>query len=52
MSKTLTNDEIIKIISRCGGCSDGRVENCPLDAECLYYYTGEKCDSCLEKDEN
>lgn len=50
--KTLTNSEIIYIISHCHYCDDGVVEDCPFEKECLYYYTGEKCGSCLEiKDE-
>lgn len=47
--KTLSNEEIIFIIENV--CDQGRkcLDDCPLAAECLYYYTGEKCGSALEK---
>lgn len=46
--KTLTNEEVIFIIENV--CEQGRkcLENCPLQKECLYFYTGEKCGSALE----
>ena len=47
--KTLTNEEIIFIIENV--CEEGRkcFKNCPFTKECLYYYTGEKCGSALER---
>lgn len=49
--KTLTNEEIIFIIENV--CEQGRkcLDNCPLAAECLHYFTGEDCGSALENDE-
>ena len=50
--KTLTNQEIIWIITHCEKLShDGCENNCPLFAECYYYWSGEKCGSALEKEE-
>ena len=47
--KTLTNEEVIFIIENCSACSGSVIcENCPLVTECLHYYTGENCGSCLE----
>jgi hypothetical protein len=49
--KILTNDEVIEIVGLCRGCNGEIAENCPLVKECFYYYTGEKCGSCLESEE-
>jgi hypothetical protein len=45
--KTLTNDEIIFLLDHCAGSN--HCEDCPLVAECLYYYIGEKNGSVLEE---
>ena len=47
---TLTNEEIIAFIDNCPFPASF-CEHCPLSDECLYYYTGEKCESALEKEE-
>lgn len=46
--KILTNKEIIFIIENI--CEQGHkcLAGCPFEKECLYYYTGEKCGSALE----
>lgn len=46
--KTLTNAQIITMINRCSAGSRDECENCPLGDECLYYFTGEECESVLE----
>jgi hypothetical protein len=47
--KTLTDKEIIYILDHlCDSGSDEKCKDCPLNLECLYYFTGEKCGSTLE----
>ena len=46
--KTLTNEEIISIIENVCEHTPKCFVECPLVKECLYYYTGEKCGSALE----
>jgi len=49
--KELTNAEVKFIVENCDCESNNKTcSSCPLSAECLYYYTGEKCGSCLEKE--
>jgi len=48
--KTLTVEEIIFVMEKL--CEHDRecLKGCPFTKECLYYYTGEKCGSALEID--
>lgn len=48
--KLLTNEQILFIIEEV--CESAYcMDDCPFQKECLYYYTGEKCGSCLEKED-
>lgn len=47
--KTLTDDEIIYILDNlCNFTYEEKCINCPLQKECLHYFTGEDCGSALE----
>lgn len=49
--KTLTNEEIIKIIDHCNYTESNYCEReCPLFKECLYYYTGDHLEDNILKE--
>lgn len=48
--KELTNAEVKFIVEHCEN-DERTCPFCPLSAECAYYYTGDKCGSCLEQDD-
>ena len=49
--KTLTNEEVIYLLERCGAEQNKCIPNCPLWKECLHYFMGEDTGSCLEEKE-
>ena len=52
MSKLLSNEEVILLVDNCHKYDDDRFcDKCPLVKECVHWYTGENCGSCLEIDD-
>lgn len=50
--KILTNEDIITIVSNCKETNSFYCDtHCPLFLECLHYYTGDNCNSALEKED-
>ena len=49
--KLLTNEQILFIIEKVCFESAYCMDGCPFQKECLYHYNGEKCCSCLEKED-
>ena len=49
-TKDLTNEDIIFLLNNCkSNGADTDCTLCPLQNECYYYFTGDKCGSRLEK---
>lgn len=52
--KTLTNQQIKFVLELmdCFAVKNVHCNKCPFEKECVYYFTGEKCGSCLEQNDS
>lgn len=53
MTFEINREQLIDILEDCSAPCSGsckKTDSCPFSAECLFYFTGEKCGSQLEQE--